>query len=144
MDTRIVTLLIDNEGAIKVPHALLTRETPEKRGAIEIYLNGDRPRKYLLKSLAEGELYLERVSTTAEEARPDPAIKHVEEQRQWIVSCGGDLAGYIKSYGSKHNPDYSRWPDGYYGMGGEAIYAADTAYLRELERRAGLPLAETR
>lgn len=52
----------------------------------------------------------------------------VEQQKEWIRQCGGDLAGYIKRYGSKNDPDH-------YGDGGEAIYKADTDYLKKLEAR---------
>jgi hypothetical protein len=52
--------------------------------------------------------------------------KIVEEQRAWIKSRGGDLQGYIATYGSKTDPDH-------FGDGGEAIYAADVASLRKYE-----------
>ena len=53
----------------------------------------------------------------------------IAAQKAWIAECGGDLAGYIKTYGSVKNAEYS-------GSGGEAIYAADMAELERLERRA--------
>lgn len=50
----------------------------------------------------------------------------VREQRKWIEEHGGNLSGYIARYGSKYDSSH-------YGDGGEDIYAADLAYLRELE-----------
>jgi hypothetical protein len=54
--------------------------------------------------------------------------KEVQSQKQWIVMCGGDLAGYIAHYGAKDDPDK-------YGDGGEAIYAADYGHLVTLEKQ---------
>lgn len=54
--------------------------------------------------------------------------KEVTAQREWVIKCGGNLEGYLKKYGSASDPDH-------YGDGGEAIYAADSAYLKELEDR---------
>jgi hypothetical protein len=51
--------------------------------------------------------------------------EQVHEQRAWMNEHGRDLAGYVKHYGSKHDPDH-------YGDGGEAIYEAD---LDELVKR---------
>lgn len=50
----------------------------------------------------------------------------VREQKQWIEDHGGDLAGYIKRYGSKDDAEH-------YGDGGEAIYKADTDALARYE-----------
>ena len=50
----------------------------------------------------------------------------VARERSWIEEHGGDLAGYVQRYGSKDDPEH-------YGDGGEAIYKADLAKLRELE-----------
>ena len=52
-------------------------------------------------------------------------VDAVEQQRRWIVDCGGSLAGYIKRYGAKDDPCR-------YGDGGEAIYNADMAELTRL------------
>ena len=52
-------------------------------------------------------------------------VDAIEQQRKWIDDCGGTLAGYIKRYGSKDDPDK-------YGYGGEAIYNADMAELTRL------------
>ena len=49
----------------------------------------------------------------------------IEQQRKWIVDCGGSLAGYVKRYGAKDDPDK-------YGYGGEAIYEADMGELTRL------------
>jgi hypothetical protein len=57
-----------------------------------------------------------------------PASYWVAQQKDWIARCGGDLEGYIANYGSVHDEQHS-------GDGGEAIYAADIAYLRQLEAR---------
>lgn len=54
--------------------------------------------------------------------------RQVEEQRAWVAKCGGDLAGYVKHYGSKDDPEH-------FGNGGEAIYKADADYLHGLESR---------
>jgi hypothetical protein len=59
--------------------------------------------------------------------------EQVEEQRNWILSCGGSLAAYIGRYGSRTDVEH-------YGLGGEAIYAADMAELRRCE--AMLAVAE--
>jgi hypothetical protein len=53
----------------------------------------------------------------------------VQDQKEWMDSCGGTLQGYIVKYGSKTNPEKM------YGNGGEAIYDADLAELRRLEER---------
>lgn len=42
-----------------------------------------------------------------------------------MTSCGRTIGGYIKTYGSAHDPGHS-------GDGGEAIYAADIAALSKL------------
>lgn len=59
----------------------------------------------------------------------------VAQQKAWIDRCGGDLAGYVKTYGSKDDPKHS-------GDGGEAIYAADTGALKKYEEE--LTLAKVR
>ena len=53
----------------------------------------------------------------------------IDEQIRWIENCGGTLEGYVKRYGSARDP-------GHYGVGGEAIFAADQSYLAKLEGRA--------
>jgi hypothetical protein len=58
-----------------------------------------------------------------------PASYWVELQKQWIERCGGDLSGYVANYGSVSDENHS-------GDGGEAIYAADIAVLRQYEARA--------
>lgn len=63
-------------------------------------------------------------------SRVDKLRARIVEQRAWMANCGGDLPGYIASYGSKADPEHS-------GDGGEAIYAADRAALdRMLEELA--------
>lgn len=60
------------------------------------------------------------------------------DQRQWMEEHGETLAGYVARYGTPSAPDFTRWSDGYYGAGGEAIYAADRAELVRLEVAAGI------
>jgi hypothetical protein len=50
----------------------------------------------------------------------------VEQQREWIANCGGNLNGYVANYGAKDDP-------GHQGDGGEAIYAADVSALTTYE-----------
>lgn len=60
--------------------------------------------------------------------------KDVVEQRKFMRECGGGMpteGGYIRTYGSRYDKKHS-------GDGGEAIYAADLAHLRDLEKRAGI------
>jgi hypothetical protein len=54
--------------------------------------------------------------------------RELESQRVWVREHGGDLAGYVLRYGSKDDPEH-------YGDGGEAIFAADSAHLRDLEEK---------
>jgi hypothetical protein len=68
----------------------------------------------------------------AEAVHPDMEAAEVRAQREWIEACGGDLAGYVATYGSKDDPEH-------YGYGGEAIYAADMAQLQRLEEQAARP-----
>jgi hypothetical protein len=68
----------------------------------------------------------------AEAVHPDMEAAEVRAQREWIEACGGDLAGYVATYGSKDAPEHS-------GDGGEAIYAADMAQLQRLEEQALRP-----
>lgn len=35
-----------------------------------------------------------------------------------MVHCGASLAGYVNRYGSPATPDFTRWPEGFYGNGG--------------------------
>jgi len=75
--------------------------------------------------------------------RETSAARHklVQDQRDWINSRGGSLAGYVERYGPKvcdvcagrgcagcANGVYT------YGDGGPAIYKADTDALADLER----------
>lgn len=53
----------------------------------------------------------------------------INEQRDWIAEHGTTLAGYVERYGSATDDEPKR-----YGMGGEAIYKADTDALAEMER----------
>src|SRR5690349_12719247 len=57
-------------------------------------------------------------------------LREIQEQREWMQRCGGSLSGYVRKYGS------ARQPETMYGNGGEAIYAADLAWLRKLETTA--------
>lgn len=69
-------------------------------------------------------------------------VRELHSQRKWIEAHGGSESGYMARYGSKDNPDLARFPGvGYYGDGGEAIWAADKAALDRIEadaRRAGV------
>jgi len=56
-------------------------------------------------------------------------IEAVAAQFLWIKNHGGDLAGYVRRYGSKADPHRC------YGDGGEAIYAADMAQFDKLTRQ---------
>jgi hypothetical protein len=49
----------------------------------------------------------------------------IADQIKWMECCGGSLSGYVAHYGAASDPDH-------YGDGGEAIYAADLAALRNL------------
>lgn len=55
------------------------------------------------------------------------ARRLLDYERQWIIRCGGDLAGYIANYGSENDPDRNG--------NGEAIYAADLGSLYKAEQR---------
>lgn len=55
-------------------------------------------------------------------------IGKVADQRRWIEDHGGDRLGYVARYGSMN--DERR-----IGDGGELIYEADLARLREFEDR---------
>jgi hypothetical protein len=54
------------------------------------------------------------------------AYRRLNEEREWMKQCGGNLAGYIIKYGSKNDPEH-------HGDGGEAIYEADLAKVRQYE-----------
>lgn len=56
------------------------------------------------------------------------ALEALEDQREWVVEHGGNLAGYVARYGSKEDPEH-------YGDGGEAIYEADKAALDRAQAR---------
>lgn len=53
------------------------------------------------------------------------------EQTKWMEERGYTIEGYIAFYGTPSAPDFGRFPDGWFGEGGEAIYHAD---VEELER----------
>ncbi len=53
----------------------------------------------------------------------------IARQQKWIADHGGDVAGYVRRYGSCHEREH-------YGNGGEAIYEADTNHLNLLWCRA--------
>ncbi len=54
-------------------------------------------------------------------------IKERDDQRKWFADHGSSLYAYVKRYGSADD-------ESYYGNGGEAIYKADAAALREAEK----------
>lgn len=65
----------------------------------------------------------------AKETMCERYTRLVAEQKAWIKSCGGTLAGYIERYGSVvDNPNCV-------GNGGEAIYRADTEALARHEEQ---------
>jgi hypothetical protein len=53
------------------------------------------------------------------------AVQEILYQHKWIVKCGGDMAGYIRKYGTAEAPVGGC-------MGGPAIYQADWNYLQRL------------
>jgi len=64
----------------------------------------------------------------------EQAADSVLEHRHWIANHGGDLAGYIAAYGDeKASPHLRVASGGRYGMGGQAIYAADCEALARAE-----------
>lgn len=93
--------------------------------------------------------------------RIDSVHHQIRQQRQWLERCGGDLAGYIASYGDPGVPpledgepkilsikpcdvylfaDFTPVPDRpnhffarHFGDGGSAIYKADHDRLVSLE-----------
>lgn len=73
----------------------------------------------------------------------DGLRRRIADQRQWIADHGGSEAGYVATYGSTQDAPAS---DGgkRYGDGGEAIYAADMAHLRQLEDRLAYVLSPKR
>lgn len=78
----------------------------------------------------EGGVYLRLVAkpnpiVAALERRIERLRRDIAEQEQWIVQCGGNLHGYIRTYGSAQ--DMRR-----VGDGGEAIFAADRNRLAQL------------
>jgi hypothetical protein len=56
------------------------------------------------------------------------AYAAVSEQRRWVEDHGGSRAGYVARYGDSSAPADERQGDG-----GQAIYNADIARLRDLE-----------
>lgn len=55
----------------------------------------------------------------------------VTNQRKWIDEHGGCQAAYVERYGSADDPNH-------YGNGGEAIWTADMAALRDYELKASV------
>ena len=97
-----------------------------------------KPEKLNLWSGASRSFYfLERDDMTTKQRRAF-LLQQIGEQRNWIARCGLTLGGYVKNYGSKDDPEHS-------GEGGEAIYQADMAALRQLESDlAALPRQRAR
>ena len=62
--------------------------------------------------------------------KPIKLDREIADMRQFIEKRGGDVAGYVKSYGSKDDHQHIR-------KGGEALYAEDIAELRKLEMKRG-------
>jgi hypothetical protein len=69
---------------------------------------------------------LKTLNLEVKRTSPPTTAELIEEQQSWIDTHGGSEAGYISRYGSRMDDDY-------YGEGGEAIYAADTAELSRLQ-----------
>lgn len=65
------------------------------------------------------------VSTVSNAQRIMQLRTQIAEQRRWMESCGATLAGYVRNYKSKDDPEH-------YGEGGEAIFAADNGFLQRL------------
>lgn len=74
-------------------------------------------------------MYINTLAASAVKAAEENLSKRVEEQQDWMLDHGNNLAGYVKHYGSIDN-------DEYYGEGGEAIFFADFEEL--LLREAAL------
>lgn len=53
-------------------------------------------------------------------------MKLLDEQREWVAKCGGDLEGYIANYHGTHGRSVEN---------ATAIYNADMAELRRREDR---------
>lgn len=59
--------------------------------------------------------------------RVDLLRLQIAEHRAWMARCGGDLAGYVRRYGSaRANPEQ---------LGGEVLYHQDADALRIMEQR---------
>jgi hypothetical protein len=71
---------------------------------------------------------VDRATISPLQRRIERFRREVELQEQWMKDCGGDLHGYIRSYGSYSDPNH-------FGDGGEAIYAADYSTLETLRRQ---------
>jgi len=61
--------------------------------------------------------------------RGDSLYERLAAQLRWVEEHGGDEAGYVARYGAGGQPDC-------FGSGGEAIFAADQAALKNLIERA--------
>ncbi len=61
--------------------------------------------------------------------KDETLLQWLDDQSKWIASHGGDLAGYVRRYGSVNEPLH-------YGDGGEAIYAADIGAMERLMKVA--------
>ena len=55
-------------------------------------------------------------------------IKQRDSQRDWFADHGSSLYAYVERYGSVDDVTY-------YGMGGEAIYAADKGAFDHAEKK---------
>lgn len=59
------------------------------------------------------------------EATAQSTRKSIQVQNQWIEQCGGNLSGYVRTYGVKGHPTCK-------GDGAHAIFAADMTELARL------------
>lgn len=56
------------------------------------------------------------------------AVGAVRREQEWIAKCGGNLSGYIATYGRASDPKH-------HGDGAELIYRADLTQLAKVTAR---------
>ena len=72
--------------------------------------------------------------------RYERLLEEIQTQKEWIAEHGGTLEGYIANYGDPGIPPAKDPNNTHYGIGGTAIWEADTNKLKQLE--ANLTLYE--
>ena len=80
------------------------------------------------RSMIKGKTPMVLLGKRTPRLRTPKLLAEILRQRDWIKSCGGDLAGYKAKYKEPGHPDC-------YGEGGTAIYNADMAALTRLTDR---------